>query len=102
MDRLDSYPVPNSSVIGRILDSPNADHLEAVIVLPASGKIEVLNDVGARIWSLVDGRRSVRDIATLLSDEYQVDSALAEVDTLAFLEDLAGRGAISFRETPSP
>jgi len=102
MDKLNAYPVPNSGVVGRVLNSPGADQLEAVIVLPASGKIEVLNDVGARIWSLVNGHRSVREIATLLCAEYQVESALAEADALVFLEELAGRGVITFLDTPSP
>jgi len=102
VDKLDSFPVANSGVVGRVLNSPDADRMEAVIVLPSSGKIEVLNDVGARIWSLVNGRRSVREIVSLLCEEYQVESALAEVDALAFLEDLAGRGAIAFQEAPSP
>lgn len=70
--------------------------------MPSSGKIEVLNDVGARIWSLIDGHRSVREIASLLCEEYQVETSLAEADALAFLEDLAGRGVIVLKDIPSP
>ncbi len=97
MNKLDLKPIPNSGVAGRILDSQISGKTEAVIVLPLSGKIEVLNELGARIWSLVDGSRNVREIAAALCDEYQVQSVQAEADTLEFLDDLARRGVITFQ-----
>ena len=100
MDKLNSYPITNSGVIGRILDSPDADHIEAVIVLPSSGKVEVLNDVGARIWSLADGTRTVNEVAATICDEYAIDQATAEKDTLEFLEMLLDRGVIRLSENP--
>ena len=87
--QLESYPVPNPNVIGRVVDD------EAVLVLPEQGKVKVLNEVGARIWSLVDGKRSVREIAAEICREYQVTPANAEEDTLGFLNDLAQRGVVS-------
>jgi hypothetical protein len=97
---LDYYPVVETGVVGRILGSPEAGRIEAVIVLPTRGKIDVLNEVGARIWSLVDGRRSLRQIALMISTEYEVDATQAEADTLNFLEDLQRRGAIAFNPEP--
>jgi hypothetical protein len=34
---------------------------EAVVVLPDKGEVKVLNEVGAQIWALADGTRSVRN-----------------------------------------
>jgi len=99
---LDTVPMIEAGVMGRILDPTGNSGLEAVVVLPTRGKIDILNEVGARIWSLVDGRRSMREIATTICDEYQVSAAQAEVDTMAFLEDLAARGAITFQDQPQP
>jgi hypothetical protein len=88
---LSDYPVPNPNIIGRILDN------EAVLVLPDKGKVKVLNEVGARIWELVDGARSVRDIAAAICAEYDVDVDQAQLDTLAFLDELETKGMVSLK-----
>jgi hypothetical protein len=86
---LDSYPVPNPNVVGRVLDN------EAVLVLPDRGQIKVLNQVGASIWTLADGRRTVREIAAAICAEYEVEPVEAEADTLAFVTELEGKGIVS-------
>jgi hypothetical protein len=91
MIALDSYPVPNPAVVGRLVEG------EAVIVLPEQGQVKVLNEVGARIWALADGTRTLRQIATALGDEYEVDQAQAEADVLDFVAQLAERGIIRAR-----
>ena len=94
MSTLDRYVVPDSRVIGRLIDE------EAVLVLPEQGKVQVLNEVGARIWSLADGTRTVREIAAVICAEYEVDRAQAEADTLAFVLELAERGVVALMERP--
>ena len=64
---------------------------QEVIVLPLVGEIQVLNAVGARIWSLVDGSRSAKAIAGLIESEFAVDAATARTDTLTFLGTLKAR-----------
>jgi hypothetical protein len=88
---LDTIPVPNPNVVGRVVSD------EAVLVLPQKGTVKVLNEVGARIWSLVDGVRSAREIASLIFSEYNVEQAAAEEDTLVFLGDLADRDVLTFK-----
>lgn len=95
MSALDRYVVPDPNVIGRVIDD------EAVLVLPEQGKIEVLNEVGARIWSLADGTRTVREIAAAICAEYDVDPAQAGVDTLAFVMGLVERGIVALEEKPA-
>jgi hypothetical protein len=79
---LDSIPVMFPSVVGRIVDE------EAVLVLPEQGQVKVLNPVGARIWTMIDGIRNIREIAALIGQEYEVEPRQAEEDTLQFISDL--------------
>ncbi len=88
---LDSYPAPAEHVRGRRLEH------EAVVVLPEKGQVKVLNEVGAQIWALADGSRSVREIIAAVCREYDVPSAMAEVDTLKFLAELQQKGLIVIR-----
>lgn len=92
MLNLDSKPQPNASVQGRQLEN------EAVLVLPDKGEVKVLNEVGARIWALTDGRQSVRQIAATISAEYHVDQSVAEADTLEFVAQLAAKGLVASYE----
>ena len=89
MVALDDYPVPNPNVRGRVLEN------EAVLVLPDKGQVKVLNQVGASIWMLADGTRTVRDIAAAICAEYAVGQVEAESDTLAFVVELEAKGVIS-------
>lgn len=84
-ENLDRVPVLTQDVIGKMVDN------EAVLVLAERGEVKVLNEVGARIWSLVDGQRSIRIIARMISEEYQVDGLQAQEDTLAFIQNLEER-----------
>jgi hypothetical protein len=87
-------------VIGSILKGRSSQQSEAVLVLPGKGQVKVLNDVGARIWSLANGTRTVREIATQITAEYQVDQATAEADTLEFLADLVEREIVTLAAQP--
>ncbi len=85
---VDSIPSYSASAIGRVLDK------EAVVVVPARGKVNVLNEVGARVWSLCDGKHTIRAIAAVICREYAVDEAQAEEDVLEFVQDLVTRGML--------
>jgi glycerol-3-phosphate O-acyltransferase len=91
----DIYVIPASSAIGRTIDD------EAVLVLPEQGQVKVLNEVGARIWALADGTRTVRDIVDTICTEYEVEPAQAEADTLDFVARLVERGMVSLSAEPA-
>ena len=90
MRELDSIPHRSPKVVSRLLDE------EAVLVHPVQGKVRVLNPVGARVWELADGQRTLGDIIQAIAMEYQVDVAHVEDEVPAFCEDLAQRGVLSF------
>jgi hypothetical protein len=86
---LNAIPRRTPSVASRALDG------EAVLVHPGQNKVAVLNEVGARLWELADGQHSIGDMAQVIADEYEVSLIKAEADTLAFCNDLAGRGLLT-------
>jgi hypothetical protein len=88
-EKLYGVPVLLQDVIGKMVEN------EAVLVLAHRGEVKVLNEVAARIWSLVDGQRSIRTIAQMISEEYQVEEIQAQADTLEFVENLEQRGILS-------
>ncbi len=51
--------------------------------------IYTLNEVGARIWELIDGTRTVGDIRDIICSEYEVTPETAVADLDALLAELA-------------
>jgi hypothetical protein len=87
----------------RYLRDPDFVHrriVDEVILLPIAqnfGDLEsifTLNEVGARIWELLDGQRSVEDITARIVDEYAVTADAARRDVEEFLEQLERIGAV--------
>lgn len=67
---------------------------EGLLVVPREAWQIVLNGVGARAFELLDGRRSLGQIADLVAEEYDVPVGQALADIAELLEDLQGKGAI--------
>jgi hypothetical protein len=85
---LDSLPRQAPNVVSRQIED------EAVLVHPLQGKVRVLNAVGARVWELADGQRTVAEIAQTITTEYDVELPRAQADVLAFCDDLAQAGVL--------
>ena len=62
---------------------------EVAILNLTNGVYYSLNPVGARIWSLIQEPRSVRDVCNTLVAQYDVDSDRCEQDAIALLQQLA-------------
>ena len=63
---------------------------ETVLLDLDSGLYFALNEVGARVWELCDGDRSLDDIVAVVTSEYDVDTNTARADVTELLEQLAG------------
>ncbi|MFH1093586.1 MAG: PqqD family protein [Candidatus Omnitrophota bacterium] len=50
--------------------------------------IYTLNNVGARIWELIDGKRRLVDIKNVLAEEFEVDESQARKDLEEFTQGL--------------
>ena len=57
--------------------------------------VYTLSPVAARVWALLDGSRSVDELANELCSEFAVDSDTAAADLTALLADLASASLIS-------
>jgi len=60
--------------------------------------IYTLNEVGARVWQLIDGQRSVNQIAAAISAEYTVEDSEAATDVLELLDSMAEAGLVRLVE----
>lgn len=80
-----SYELPGSEDVALF------DETESALVL--------LNDMGAAVWGLIDGARSVNDIIEFVVDARgEGDRALIERDIRVFFQEMLSRHAIA--QTP--
>ena len=59
-----------------------------------------LNEVGARIWQLLQQPRSLQSVLTTLLDEYDVSAVKCETDLLSLAENMLKRGLLELRGGP--
>ncbi len=84
--------VKDESIVSRRLD-------EEVILVPVRNNVAdmdsiyVLNEVGSRIWELIDGKRDSGEIIEIIRDEYDSPPDV-EGDVMGFIADLERIGAI--------
>ena len=63
-----------------------------------SKKTLELDAMGCAAWELVDGRRSVREVAAAFAGRFRLGGREAEVAVSAFLRELGRRGLVGFQE----
>jgi CTP synthase (UTP-ammonia lyase) len=56
--------------------------------------ISTLNEVAARIWELIDGKKKVREIKDKIVEEFEVTPQQAEKDLIEYLKQLKKISAI--------
>lgn len=92
MSFLHLYPKPHAQTAGRVIDG------EAVLILSEVSEINVLNEVGARIYELSDGTHSLHDIVNVIVEEYEVSLQQAEQDVLEFVQKLVKQQVLVLAE----
>ena len=50
--------------------------------------VYTINETGAFIWELIDGKRTIGDIIGLLADEYEIESDIAINDINDFVDKM--------------
>jgi hypothetical protein len=70
---------------------------EIVILDGAGKKILGLNRTGGLVWKLLDGQRTLKEVAAQIAREFRVTDAQAQADTLAFAKTLIERGLATNR-----
>jgi hypothetical protein len=81
----------------------SSDFGEEVAILDfKAGVYYGLDDVGARVWQLVQEPREVREIRNVLLDEYEIEPDRCERDLIELLRSLAGEELIEINnEAPA-
>lgn len=73
----------------------SADQSGDVVILGLKdGMYFELNDVGARIWHLIQQPRSIQSVLDTLLDEYEVSAEQCEADLLSLAESMLKRGLV--------
>jgi len=62
-----------------------------LVVVPSRAAVEVLNPVGGKIYSMLDGTHTADDIVRALVEEFDVNEDQARKDLDAFLDELRDR-----------
>ena len=66
----------------------------AVLFNPDTADAVGISPVGVMIWKLMDGSRTVADIAASLSDHFAGVPETAKADVISFIEDLSAHGFV--------
>lgn len=85
--RLNSIPLHSPSVVTRKTGN------EYVLVPVANNiadmnSVFTLNETGAFIWELIDGKRDVEEIIKEMIKEYEIDEVIARADLMTFIEKM--------------
>ena len=80
---LESHPRRNDQILSQETSG------SLVLFNLVDGQYFALNDVGARVWELCDGSRSVSEMVSIICQEFNAPSEIIEADVLEFLNDLA-------------
>ena len=65
-----------------------------VLLNIATGQYYALDPVASRIWQLCDGTRSIRQIAEVVSDEYDAAGEAVEDDVVGLVSELVGESLL--------
>jgi hypothetical protein len=59
-----------------------------------TGDLHSFNEVGSRIWELIETRRRVAEVVDAIVEEFEIDRPTAQADTLEFLDKLHKRSLL--------
>ena len=92
-DRLQTIYQHDPSIVSRSI----AGEMILVPIRKNVGDMEniyTLNETAARVWELIDGRRSLAEVQQHMVNEFEVEPAQAEDDLLELLDSLLEEGAL--------
>ena len=73
---------------------------DAVLLHAQRGDYYSLNKVGARLWVLTDGSKTIEELAGLITEEFDISKDQAEQDIVELAEQLEKEGLVKVVETP--
>ncbi len=92
---LDAVCAPSDNIVAREIEGD-------VIIVPlvagisdADDELYTLNETGRAIWRVLDGRRTLGDVAVALTQEFDAPRAELEADVLGFAAEMVRRGILA-------
>ncbi|MDO8736514.1 MAG: PqqD family protein [Thermoleophilia bacterium] len=73
---------------------------DAVLLHAQRGDYYSLNKVGARLWVLTDGSKTIEELAGLITAEFDISKEQAENDIIELAEQLEKEGLVTVVESP--
>ena len=70
---------------------------ELVMMSAESGVYLGLNEVGARVWAIIETPSALPDICTALAAEFETTPEACRLEVEAFLDELTAHGAVTPR-----
>ncbi|BAY87293.1 hypothetical protein NIES267_68140 [Calothrix parasitica NIES-267] len=87
--------ITESSIVVATEDQISSDlGGESVILNMTTGVYHGLNEVGARVWDLIEKPKAVKDIKQVLLEEYEVEADVCTDDLFSLLNELKTAGLI--------
>jgi hypothetical protein len=91
--------VSESSTVAAVKHQVSSDLGGEVAILDLSGGMYYgLDDVGARIWDLVQEPKMVAEVQGVILEEYDVEPEIAKRDVLTLLQELVDRELVEVRD----
>lgn len=84
MNVLDRHPHRSEGILSQ------EAHGQTVLLRLDDGSYYALDEVGARVWELCDGRRSLGDVVATLCAEFEAPEQTVRDDVLDFVSQLRG------------
>jgi hypothetical protein len=79
------------------------DQAGAVVILALKdGVYFEMNEVGGRVWNLLQQPQALKSVLATLLEEYEVNPARCEADLLSLAERLLERGLVELRNEAAP
>jgi Coenzyme PQQ synthesis protein D (PqqD) len=91
---LNTVCTPSQDVVAREIEG------EMLIIPVVAGigeegdELYTLSETGQAIWQKLDGQRTLRDVAVLLTDEFDAPAGEIETHVLGFVSALTRRGLV--------
>lgn len=93
LDYLEKRYTKDPNIVSRKI----ADEFILVPIKQKAGEVDsiyTMNEVGSRIWELIDGEKPLSEIRDVLVNEFEVNTEEAEEDLIEFFQKLEQIGAV--------
>ncbi len=71
---------------------------ETIFLAEKGDKIHSMDEMATDIWETVDGQKNLGDILDIICQQYDVKRSIAEADLMVFMDTIAAKELISFKE----